>query len=197
MLELPISDKNVFFWWPDAQGNAPDPHQITSHLAQFIIDPKASDLGLTPRIVLKEDVEFCRIDDRFLMSKHRHVFCDLMDPSLGTDFLTIGPVMGGGHPPYNSLGHFDNVTGKCKKYFVGPKHLVQEPVYIPRSSDAEEGDGYLLALVNNYGSMMSELHLVDTRDFSKPQAVILLPLRLRAGLHGNWVDGQELELIEN
>jgi carotenoid cleavage dioxygenase len=197
MLELPISDKNVFFWWPDAQENAPDPQQITSHLAQFAIDPKASNLDITPQIVLKEDIEFCRIDDRFSMSKHRHVFCDLMDPKLGTNFAAIGPVMGGGHPPYNALGHFDEITGKCEKYFVGTKHLVQEPVFIPRSLDAQEGDGYLLALVNNYELMTSELHLVDTRDFSKPQAIVLLPIRLRAGLHGNWVDGQELELVPN
>jgi carotenoid cleavage dioxygenase len=51
--------------------------------------------------------------------------------------------------------------------------------------------------VNNYELMTSELHLVDTRDFSKPQAIVLLPIRLRAGLHGNWVDGQELELVPN
>jgi len=69
--------------------------------------------------------------------------------------------------------------------------MVQEPVFIPRHGSTEEGDGYLLVLVNNYAAAMSsELHLVDTKDFSKPKAVVLLPVRLRHGLHGNWVDGQ-------
>ncbi|KAH7393694.1 carotenoid oxygenase [Cadophora sp. MPI-SDFR-AT-0126] len=196
ILELALSNKNAFFWWPDANGNAPDPTQITSNLAQVTLDPRATDLKVTPRIVLKEDIEFCRVDDRFAMSKHQHVFCDLMDPRL-TDFPAIGRVMGGGFPPYNSLGHFDSVTNKCETYFVGARHLVQEPVFVPRSEDAAEGDGYLLALVNNYDQMTSELHLVDTRDFSKPQAVVLLPVRLRHGLHGNWVDGQDLALVIN
>ncbi|KAF8852896.1 carotenoid oxygenase [Acephala macrosclerotiorum] len=192
IFELPISDKNVFFWWPDAEGNAPNPQEITSNLAQFIIDPHSSSLDLYPTIILKEDVEFPRIDDRFSMSKHRHTFCDLMDPKLGTDFQAIAPVMGGGYPPYNALGHFDAKSGKCEKYFVGSKCLVQEPVFIPRSEEAEEGHGYLLALVNNYEVMGSELHLIDTKDFSRVLAIVPLPVRLRAGLHGNWVDGKEL-----
>ncbi|KAK1598418.1 retinal pigment epithelial membrane protein-domain-containing protein [Colletotrichum navitas] len=37
-----------------------------------------------------------------------------------------------------------------------------------------------------------ELHVVDTRSFAEPVAVVKVPMRLRAGLHGNWVDGKEL-----
>lgn len=70
--------------------------------------------------------------------------------------------------------------------------MVQEPVFVPRSNDAPEGDGYLMALVNNYATMSSELHVVDTKDFSKARAVVKLNIRLRAGLHGNWVDSREL-----
>lgn len=51
-----------------------------------------------------------------------------------------------------------------------------------------------VALVNNYASMTSELHIVDTRNFKKLQAVIELPIRLRACLHGNWVDAQDVQL---
>lgn len=40
--------------------------------------------------------------------------------------------------------------------------------------------------------MCSELHLLDTWEFTKAKAVILLPLRLRQGLHGNWVEGEDL-----
>lgn len=117
---------------------------------------------------------------------------DLMDPSLGTDFQTIGPKLGGGHPLYNSLGHLDVSTGKTEIYFPGKMHMVQEPVFIPRSELRIEGDGYLLALINNYDTMSSELHLLDTRDFTRAQAIILLPMRLRPGLHGNWVDATDL-----
>lgn len=123
-----------------------------------------------------------------------------MDPSLGTDFAAIESQLGGGYPLYNALGHLDLKTGETEIYFAGKTHTVQEPVFIPRdgsgsgsSEEGEEGDGYLLVLANNYATMRSELHLLDVKkDFTKPEAVILLPVRLRPGLHGNWVDGREL-----
>lgn len=114
-----------------------------------------------------------------------------MDPDLGTDFAAIGPRLGGGYPLYNSLAHVDVTTGEMDVYFPGKTHMVQEPVFIPRKGSDVEGDGYLLALVNNYDTMSSELHLLDARDFTTAQAVILLPIRLRQGLHGNWVDARD------
>ena len=69
--------------------------------------------------------------------------------------------------------------------------MLQESVFAPRTADAPEGDGYLLFLVNNYETMLSELHVVDTKDYTKAQAIVDFPLRLRPGLHGNWVDATE------
>lgn len=137
-------------------------------------------------------MEFAKIDERYLMQKHTHIFFDVMDHP-HTNFSAIAASIGGGAPIYNALGHLETETGRYEKYFPGPTHLVQEPVFIPRSKDAVEGDGWLLALVNNLEVGYSELHLVDTKDFSKAQAIIKLPVRLRPGLHGNWVDGVNLE----
>ena len=164
-----------------------------SQLVQFKIDPRSDDLNLEPpKILQKDNSEFYRIDDRFAMERYRHCFFDLMDPSLGTDFAAIMPKLGGGHPLYNSLAHLDVTTGSTEIYFPGTTHMVQEPVFIPRAGSVTEGDGYVLALVNNYDTMSSELHLVDTKDFSQAKAIILLPVRLRHGLHGNWVDAGDL-----
>ncbi|KAF2998330.1 hypothetical protein E8E14_001391 [Neopestalotiopsis sp. 37M] len=194
VFDLPLTDKNVFFWWPDAEGNAPNPETIKAKLVRYAFDPHSSDLDLPPFSVLStEDCEFPKIDDRFSMKQHNHSFFDLMDPKLGTNFPAIAPVMGGGHAPYNALGSLNHHTRELQKYFPGPTHLVQEPVFIPRSKAASEGDGWLMALVNNYATMSSELHIVDTADFSHPQAIILLPIRLRAGLHGNWIDAEDME----
>ena len=194
VFDLGLSEKNVFFWWPDAQGNAPRPETIHSQLTRIMIDPKSDDLEIKPAqvsVLQGSNSEFYRIDDRFAFVKHRHVFFDSMDPGLGTDFPGIALQLGGGYPLYNSLSHVDLETGKTEVYFPGRTHMVQEPVFIPRRGSTEEGDGYLLALVNNYASMSSELHLLDMKDFTKSQAVIMLPLALRAGLHGNWVDAVE------
>ncbi|GAM39443.1 hypothetical protein TCE0_034f10996 [Talaromyces pinophilus] len=192
VFDLGLSDKNVFFWWPDAQGNSPDPHTIVTQLTRFTIDPKTDDLKLSePEILHTGNSEFYRIDDRMMSKEYSHSYFDLMDPSLGTDFARIAPVMGGGYPPYNSLAHFDRKTGKTDVYFPGITHLVQEPVFIPRAGSSQEGDGYVMALVNNYSTMLSELHVLDANDFSKAKAIILLPLRLRPGLHGNWVGDEQ------
>lgn len=116
---------------------------------------------------------------------------DLMDPSLITDFPTIRPRMGGGFHTYNCLAHLDYRSSKVEKYFPGRTRLVQEPVFILRQGEgASEGDGWVIALVNDYAFMSSELHIVDTRKFDAPQATIYLQIRLRAGLHGNWVDAE-------
>lgn len=193
-----MSDKNVFFWWPDADGNAPDPHTIRADLVRFIIEPKSDNLDLGKgKIILNQDCEFPRVDDRISMSEREHCFFNFMDPSLGTEFEAIGPVMGGGYAPYNAIAHLNVKTGSLEKYFPGTKHMVQECVFVPRNEYAKEGDGFVIFLVNNYGMMSSELHLVDTNNFEKAVAVVLLPIRLRAGLHGNWVHGQDLALIDN
>ncbi|OQE29145.1 hypothetical protein PENFLA_c004G05205 [Penicillium flavigenum] len=189
VFDLGLSDKNVFYWWPDAQGNSPEPSKILSQLTRLTLGPNAEEGHLSePEVLHDGNSEFYRIDDRFSGRKYSHSYLDLMDASLGTDFAAIGPDMGGGYPPYNSLVHHDESTGNTEVYFPGRTHFVQEPVFIPRAGSTEEGDGYLMALVNNYHSLSSELRLLDCRDFTKARAIIMLPLRLRAGLHGNWVD---------
>ena len=95
---------------------------------------------------------------------------------------------------YMNYAMLDYGDRKLQKYFPGKTHMVQEPVFIPRPGSSEEGEGWVMALVNNYATMSSELHIVDAKAFTKAQAVIHLPIRLRAGLHGNWVDGQDLAL---
>lgn len=193
-MDLALSDQNVFFWWPDAKGNAPEPSSLHAQLTRFTIDPRSTNLDLDDAEVLQSNnSEFPRIDDRFATQRYRHCYFDMMDPTLGTDFAAIGPQLGGGYPLYNALGHVDLDTRETEMYFPGKTHMVQEPVFIPRRGSIEEGDGYVLALVNNYVSMSSELHLIDTRDFTKAMAVILLPVRLRQGLHGNWVDSEDMQ----
>ncbi len=186
----------MFFWWKDGDGNAPNPQELFSQHKRFIIDPKSHDLNLPePEVLIHDDNEFPRIDDRFAMAKHKHTFMNLMDHTLGTDFPAIAPVMGGGYPLYNALGHLNLETGAFEKFFVGPKSMVQEPIFLPRSETAPEGDGFVMALVNRYETMTSDLVILDTRDWQNPVAEVKLPMRLRAGLHGNWVDSRDLKKV--
>lgn len=56
----------------------------------------------------------------------------------------------------------------------------QEPVFIPRSKDAPEGDGWLMSLAKRYDTNLSEIVVLDTKHFEGPPvAVVRLPLALR------------------
>lgn len=161
---------------------------------RFTFDPRSAELDLPePEVLSTLDCEFPRVDDRVSMARHARAFFDMTDPALPTDMAAIMRLGGGGHPMYNCIGHLDYATGRLDRYFPGSTHLVQEPVVVPRSRDAPEGDGWVVVLVNNYANMSSELHIVDTRDLSKAQAIVYLPVRLRAGLHGNWVDAGDIK----
>jgi carotenoid cleavage dioxygenase len=194
IVDLPMCDKNAFFWWPDANGNAPNPEEIRTFLKRFTIDPTASSMDLAaPEMLLEMQAEFPRIDDRFAMQDYSHVFLDIFDPNLPTNFPAIAPVMGGGGPIFNAIGHLNVKTGEYSQYFPGPTSMVQEPIFLPRSAQAPEGDGYIMVLVNQYETMTSDLVIIDTIDMSSPVAVVKLPVRLRAGLHGNWVDAADVD----
>ena len=179
---------NAFFWWPDKDGRGPAPEEISGDLVRWTIDPKATDLKLPAgEVIAAGDLEFPRIDDRYSMTRHSKTFFSSFQPQL-VDFPFVGPRMGGGFPPHNGFGRLDTDTGKVERYFAGPRKFTQELVFIPRSRDASEGDGWIMFLQNDYESMASELAIVDSDDLDKTVALIKLPIRLRAGLHGNWVD---------
>jgi carotenoid cleavage dioxygenase-like enzyme len=68
---------------------------------------------------------------------------------------------------------------------------VQEPAFIPRSETPAarvDGDGYLIVFLSHMDTMLSSLAILDTRDLpAGPVARILLPFRLKSGIHGSWV----------
>ncbi|KAL2151687.1 hypothetical protein VTH82DRAFT_6785 [Thermothelomyces myriococcoides] len=78
-------------------------------------------------------------------------------------------------------------------YFAGPTMTFQEPTFIPREGGAE-GEGYLIALLNHLDELRNDVVIFDAQNLAKgPLAVIHLPLKLKLGLHGNWVDSREIE----
>lgn len=192
-LQLATTPQNVFFWWPDKDGKSPRPDEIKINLLKYVFDPKSDILDLPiGETIVADDLEFPRIDDRFCMREHHIVFFDTLDPSK-LDFPFVMPRVGGGHPLYNGLGMFNTATKMYVKWIPGPRKLVQECVFIPRNASASEGDGFVMVLVNNYETMSSELAVIDTHSFEKEVALVKLPVRLRQGLHGNWVDDSDLD----
>jgi carotenoid cleavage dioxygenase len=82
----------------------------------------------------------------------------------------------------------DTSTGKADTWFAGDTSSTQEPVFAPRSATAPEGEGYVLGIVNRRAENRSDLVILDAQRMSDgPVATVKIPVRLKYGIHGNWV----------
>jgi carotenoid cleavage dioxygenase-like enzyme len=69
---------------------------------------------------------------------------------------------------------------------------VSEPVFVPRSADAEEGDGWVLATVLRPATGTSDLVAFDARAVAAgPVGSAKLPHRVPDGFHGNWFGAEQ------
>jgi carotenoid cleavage dioxygenase len=82
----------------------------------------------------------------------------------------------------------DVATGESEFRDHGEGRVCQEPVFVPRSADADEDDGWLLAYVHDENTQSCDVEIWESRDFTgDPVALIHLPQRVPYGFHGNWV----------
>ena len=82
-------------------------------------------------------------------------------------------------------------TRRGRYFYAGDDSLVQEPIFIPRSKDAPEGDGWVIAMVERRAASRCDLVVIDTKEFEKPIAILELPFHIKAQIHGNWVEATE------
>ena len=122
--------------------------------------------------------EFPRIDDRFKGSRHRYGFSvELRPEECGA---LAGPAL---------LRH-DLDARRTETHAFGPGKETGEAVFVPRTADAPEGDGWLLSLVYDRTTDRSELAVIDTADFTgEPVATVQLPTRVPHGFHATWITG--------
>lgn len=133
-----------------------------------------------PTVIFDFTCEFPRIDERFLTREYDNIFLNVFRPERDDGRINIKGL--------NSLVRHNKATGETSWFYAGDDCRVQEPVFIPRTPDAPEGDGWVIALVTRRPTNLSELVILDTQDFEKPIAFVQLPMHLRAQIHGNWVD---------
>jgi len=124
--------------------------------------------------------EFPRFDERYCMSDYCHgwiVSGNVIDPATG-------------RPGRDGLTHYDLRSGKSASYADGTENRFGEPVFVPRSEHAAEGDGWLLAVKFVGAENRSDLCVFDALDIARgPVATAHLSSRVPAGFHGNWRPG--------
>ncbi|HSC07005.1 MAG TPA: carotenoid oxygenase family protein [Steroidobacteraceae bacterium] len=99
-----------------------------------------------------------------------------------------GPVGAG----FNTILRLEINTGKLKRLPMDQHSTVQEHAHIPSKVPGHEG--YLLFLVDRHDRNDTEAFVVEAQHLDKgPIARLQIPLRLRVGVHGNWVPGEALQ----
>jgi carotenoid cleavage dioxygenase len=188
--DTPVAKNNMFPFFPDIHGAPFNPVEAQSFLTRWTVDMSSNDDSFESQERLTDMFgEFPRIDDRYATQAHSHGWLLVSDrdkPYEGPGGRASGLVM-------SCIGHIDFATGRQTKWWAGPHSIIQEPCFIPRSADAPQGDGYLVALVDDVIANYSDLVILDARNIEAgPIGRAKLPFRMRSGLHGNWADASKL-----
>ncbi len=87
---------------------------------------------------------------------------------------------------FNVIGHYDHETRAEDRYSCG-QSLVSEALFVPKSADAAEGEGYVLSVATSFDTRLSSLLIFDSLNISAgPVAKVHLSHRVPAGFHGHW-----------
>lgn len=87
---------------------------------------------------------------------------------------------------FNALQKVELATGRGQIYDLGPGRFTSEALFIPRTPDAAEDDGWLIAVVFNAHSGKSEICMVDARNMDREVAIIHLDHHIPYGFHGHF-----------
>jgi carotenoid cleavage dioxygenase len=184
-LDLPVANDNVFWFFPDANGKYPTPGTTRADVVRWCFDLNSKSDRPAATVISTVNAEFPHIDDRYVGRPYRHAFMQATDPSKPYNAEKAGPIMGFF---FNSFVHLDMATGKTRSWFAGDTSSTQEPVFAPKSATAAEGEGYVMGVVNRRAEHRSDLVVFDAQRIDEgPIATVKIPVRLKFGIHGNWV----------
>jgi carotenoid cleavage dioxygenase-like enzyme len=184
-LDLPVVDGNVFWFFPDANGQAPAPDSLKTEIVRWTFDMSSKSDTPVARVISDFSGEFPHVDDRYIGRPYRHAFLQGTDPTQPYNPEKAGPIMGFF---FNTYMHLDMSTGESQTWWAGDTSSTQEPVFAPKSADAAEGEGYVMGIVNRRAENRSDLVILDAQHMDEePIATVKIPVRLKYGIHGNWV----------
>jgi carotenoid cleavage dioxygenase-like enzyme len=176
-LDLCLYQGNCFPFFPTPDGRETEP--VPPFLTRMTFDLGGNSDSFETSQLSPMPCEMPRTDDRYQGRRYRHGY-----------MICFGPDRTAG----SMVGHLDHVSGQLRLWNPGDASGVQEPCFAPRRPDADEGDGYLLVLVNRFKEMRNDLAVLDARKIEAgPVALIRLPTRVRMTFHGMWVPAEALE----
>jgi carotenoid cleavage dioxygenase-like enzyme len=142
------------------------------------IDPTGGSIRIDQRD--DELTEFPRIDDRRVGLPHRWFYVVSKERT------------GQALPPgeWNGLSRYDMQTGQVVTRRMGSLRL-GEPVFVPAGSATAEDQGYVVTFATDSATLESFFLMLNAGDIAgEPAAILRIPHRVPAGLHGCWIPGK-------
>ena len=161
--------------FPLVDGSRGDPKKALAKMVRWTFDlDRESDEFQSEQL---HDIvcEFPRFDERLTGMNYRY-----------------GYFAGDTQPPekvggFNVIGAVDHKTNALDLYDVGEGCATGEPIFVPASITASEGEGFLLAHVYDANRDASHLAIMDAQNVAAgPLAKAYLDHRIPYGFHGNW-----------
>jgi carotenoid cleavage dioxygenase len=157
--------------FPNSDGSPGKP--AAARLSRWTFDLAGNSDTIKREYIDDLDGEFPRLDERRAGLSYRHGY--YAADTKGTNKVY-----------FDAIAHIDHKTGK-KQVYAFEEGNPGEPVFVPRTANAEEGDGWLVTTVYHKTTDTSGLVVFDAQNLAKgPVGEALLPRRVPFGFHGNW-----------
>ncbi|HEY7901250.1 MAG TPA: carotenoid oxygenase family protein [Caulobacteraceae bacterium] len=145
-----------------------------ARLTRWTLDLAGASNAIKKEVLDERFGEFPRFDERRAGLAYRHGW---FAASTGRN----------GDFGFDSIAEVDHATGRRRHFALPDGDSVGEPIFVPRSADAPEGEGWVLAVVYRGQSDASDLLIFDAGDIEAgPIATARTPRRVPFGFHGNW-----------
>lgn len=148
---------------------------VAGALVRWTFDLEGNEDGYKEEAITDLTGDFCICDERFVGKPY-----------------SVGFYAGRSRPfdareYFDTIAHINVQTKERRDYVPGEGISVLEPIFVPRSATAPEGDGWLLTVAYDSADETSRVLILDTADIRKgPVARIALPQRVPFGFHGSW-----------
>ncbi|MQA07219.1 MAG: dioxygenase [Pseudonocardiaceae bacterium] len=182
-IDTPVSESNFFPFFPDLSGAGYEAEKAKGYLSRWTIDTMGESNGFTETKIARYPGEFPRMDDRR----------ETLPYNWGVLALSDVPEQESPGRGFRWISSIDLNTGHSQIYYPGHDCSVAEPLFVPAHDNAEEREGYVFVVIGRHEEMRSDLVILDAAHLDAPPvATLKMPLRIRSGLHGNWVSATEL-----
>ena len=142
---------------------------------RWTIDPVAGTVD--QRLIDRAPQELPRIDERCSGRPYRYAYAIGLPDEISETLVGDAP-----------LFKHDHETGIRQTHHFGPGRVAGEFIFVPRSPDAAEDDGWLIGLVIDDDRTTTALEIIDARSIEHPPiATVRIPHRVPPGIHGTWL----------